>query len=334
MEKWHYIAEGRQEGPVDEFRLALLLRQGEVMAETWVWRQGLPAWLPLSEAMPQLIRKEEPVRKEDEVSALADLPRHTSFTRAPGKRALEAKKAFTRRPGGEAAEVAPEAMAEPVAEKPATEAVFHPAADGEAVAAPGAGRGWKILAAVLVVAGLGVAIWLQIPRHEGKPVPAVQPVAKAAPSPSPEPAKASVDETAISASGVARELLPARVLDFALDPASVRLNEVNGLKILKATYEAGEVTIGLQFLKVNSPDEGEETAYIAAKSAGVEDPVATRENPKLYQVLGRNDVHFAAWTAAGVVFTAVSPDEAAEQRFLQQYLRDTLGTLPAGASAY
>ena len=260
MEKWHYIAEGRQEGPVDEFRLALLLRQGEVMAETWVWRQGLPAWLPLSEAMPQLIRKEEPVRKEDEVSALADLPRHTSFTRAPGKRALEAKKAFTRRPGGEAAEVAPEAMA--------------------------------------------------------------------------EPAKASVDETAISASGVARELLPARVLDFALDPASVRLNEVNGLKILKATYEAGEVTIGLQFLKVNSPDEGEETAYIAAKSAGVEDPVATRENPKLYQVLGRNDVHFAAWTAAGVVFTAVSPDEAAEQRFLQQYLRDTLGTLPAGASAY
>lgn len=335
MEKWHYIVEDRQEGPVDEFRLALLWRQGRLTPETLVWRAGLPEWLPLSEAMPQWIRKEEAAP----TPVLSDQPRHTSFTRTPGKRALEAKKAFTRRPQGEAAEAAPkpvtEAIAKPVAKKPVEQVISPPVESPDApVGAAGGGRSRRVLAGVVVVAGLALAIWTQLPRNEKKPVAAAQPVVQATPTPSPEPVQIDLDETAIKTSGVAREMLPARVLDFALDPASVRLNEVNGLKILKASYGTGGVTIGLQFLKVNSQAEGEETAFIAAKSAGVADPVATGENPKIYQVIGRNEVHFSAWTAAGVVFTAVSPDAATEQRFLRQYLSDTLETLPAGAGAY
>jgi len=43
---WHYVQNGQACGPVDATALQLLLQNGSVGAETLVWKQGLPNWIP------------------------------------------------------------------------------------------------------------------------------------------------------------------------------------------------------------------------------------------------------------------------------------------------
>ena len=55
MSDWYY-AEGNQQrrGPLPETDLAELFRSGRIGLDTWVWREGLPQWRPLSEFAREL----------------------------------------------------------------------------------------------------------------------------------------------------------------------------------------------------------------------------------------------------------------------------------------
>ncbi len=48
---WHYQWQGQQVGPVSQPALMGLLQSGEITIDTPVWREGLPAWAPLGEAL-------------------------------------------------------------------------------------------------------------------------------------------------------------------------------------------------------------------------------------------------------------------------------------------
>lgn len=49
---WFYANDGRQIGPVDEGELDGLVRRGEIIASTLVWRAGLATWQPYAEVRP------------------------------------------------------------------------------------------------------------------------------------------------------------------------------------------------------------------------------------------------------------------------------------------
>lgn len=49
---WFYAQNGRQMGPVDEGELDGLVRRGEILASTLVWRSGLETWRPYAEVRP------------------------------------------------------------------------------------------------------------------------------------------------------------------------------------------------------------------------------------------------------------------------------------------
>lgn len=49
---WYYAEEGQQRGPVMDTDLEALRREGKINSETLVWREGMDAWQPLSQAMP------------------------------------------------------------------------------------------------------------------------------------------------------------------------------------------------------------------------------------------------------------------------------------------
>lgn len=52
MSEWFYSpAPGRQEGPLDDERLAQLHLDGTLTPDTLVWREGMPAWQPWREVM-------------------------------------------------------------------------------------------------------------------------------------------------------------------------------------------------------------------------------------------------------------------------------------------
>ena len=51
---WHYVAGEQQLGPVSDTELAALLREGKINATTPLWREGMPDWLPLATARPDL----------------------------------------------------------------------------------------------------------------------------------------------------------------------------------------------------------------------------------------------------------------------------------------
>ena len=57
---WHYVAGEQQLGPVSDVELAALLREGKINATTPVWREGMPDWLPLATARPDLIATSPP----------------------------------------------------------------------------------------------------------------------------------------------------------------------------------------------------------------------------------------------------------------------------------
>ena len=52
---WFYAFNGQPTGPVTEDQLAELLRNGSINGATLVWRQGMPNWLTLAEAIPGLV---------------------------------------------------------------------------------------------------------------------------------------------------------------------------------------------------------------------------------------------------------------------------------------
>jgi len=51
---WFYAEGSQQKGPVSDFDLAALVREGTVRPETLIWREGLPDWQPVLKARPDL----------------------------------------------------------------------------------------------------------------------------------------------------------------------------------------------------------------------------------------------------------------------------------------
>lgn len=49
---WFYAQDGKQIGPVDEGELDGLVRRGQILAATLVWRSGLEDWRPYAEVRP------------------------------------------------------------------------------------------------------------------------------------------------------------------------------------------------------------------------------------------------------------------------------------------
>src|SRR5438477_7074308 len=50
---WYYVDAGQQAGPVDDAQLAELARNGKVLSDTLVWREGLANWQPYRDATSQ-----------------------------------------------------------------------------------------------------------------------------------------------------------------------------------------------------------------------------------------------------------------------------------------
>jgi uncharacterized RDD family membrane protein YckC len=58
--KWFYVDAGQQAGPVPDEQLDELVRGGKVRADTLVWREGLPNWLPYPQARPEGVQPPAP----------------------------------------------------------------------------------------------------------------------------------------------------------------------------------------------------------------------------------------------------------------------------------
>ena len=52
--EWYYADGGQQAGPVSEQQLEELFRNGRILADTQVWRQGMEGWQPLRAVKPEL----------------------------------------------------------------------------------------------------------------------------------------------------------------------------------------------------------------------------------------------------------------------------------------
>lgn len=48
---WHYAENGQQQGPVSDEELRQLLQTGRITADTLVWHEGMPDWLPCRQAL-------------------------------------------------------------------------------------------------------------------------------------------------------------------------------------------------------------------------------------------------------------------------------------------
>ncbi|MFT3990258.1 MAG: DUF4190 domain-containing protein [Luteolibacter sp.] len=79
MRSWFYAHNGAQLGPVDDGQFRAMIAQGRILPDTLVWREGMPAWLPLSQAdlsvdavfTPEMMRQLVPPR--DSGLAMASL---------------------------------------------------------------------------------------------------------------------------------------------------------------------------------------------------------------------------------------------------------------------
>ena len=47
---WHYVEQGQQIGPVTDAQLSKLFQAGTITADSLVWCDGLPDWIPFHEA--------------------------------------------------------------------------------------------------------------------------------------------------------------------------------------------------------------------------------------------------------------------------------------------
>lgn len=52
---WYYAEAGQQRGPISDWDFANATRTGVVRADTLVWHEGLPEWMPLSRVRPDLV---------------------------------------------------------------------------------------------------------------------------------------------------------------------------------------------------------------------------------------------------------------------------------------
>lgn len=50
--QWYYATNGQRQGPVTETEFERLVRDGVIRADTLVWRQGMPDWVPYSQVAP------------------------------------------------------------------------------------------------------------------------------------------------------------------------------------------------------------------------------------------------------------------------------------------
>jgi hypothetical protein len=46
---WYYSSDGQQQGPLDDVALDQLIANGVVNTDTFVWKEGMPEWTPLSQ---------------------------------------------------------------------------------------------------------------------------------------------------------------------------------------------------------------------------------------------------------------------------------------------
>lgn len=47
---WYYSANGNQQGPIDEAAIAQLIANGTISAGSFIWKEGMPDWLPLNQS--------------------------------------------------------------------------------------------------------------------------------------------------------------------------------------------------------------------------------------------------------------------------------------------
>jgi DNA-directed RNA polymerase subunit RPC12/RpoP len=71
---WYYVDAGKQAGPVDDLQLEELVRNGKILGDTLVWREGMDTWLPYSQAKP-------PTSAPSPMAAAAGGPTGTEPTR-------------------------------------------------------------------------------------------------------------------------------------------------------------------------------------------------------------------------------------------------------------
>ncbi|MBO8482687.1 MAG: DUF4339 domain-containing protein [Bacteroidetes bacterium] len=60
---YHAILNGQQRGPFSLGEMAAMIADGKIVPETYVWKQGMPDWLPARD-VPGLVFKSE--KKEEE----------------------------------------------------------------------------------------------------------------------------------------------------------------------------------------------------------------------------------------------------------------------------
>ncbi|HTH99261.1 MAG TPA: RDD family protein [Stellaceae bacterium] len=85
LDGWWYIAGDSNVGPLPENTLRQLIAEGEIDADTPMWRTGMPAWLPLGD-IPDLVALQTEV--------LAELRTGVSSYRRPGVPAIPAAVPF------------------------------------------------------------------------------------------------------------------------------------------------------------------------------------------------------------------------------------------------
>ena len=67
---WHYAEENASRGPIPDGAFVALVRAGRVKPTTLVWREGMPAWVPLSEAAPEIIAAAAAAASDAEAAAV------------------------------------------------------------------------------------------------------------------------------------------------------------------------------------------------------------------------------------------------------------------------
>ena len=50
MAEWYWMKDGKKQGPVDTAHLKQLARAGQIQPTDMIWRDGLPNWVPASQA--------------------------------------------------------------------------------------------------------------------------------------------------------------------------------------------------------------------------------------------------------------------------------------------
>ena len=58
---WYYVINGQQTGPITEAQLEELARAGTIKADTLVWAEGMPNWVPYSQARQPVMPGQPPI---------------------------------------------------------------------------------------------------------------------------------------------------------------------------------------------------------------------------------------------------------------------------------